>query len=291
MKTILSLATASLLVAGNLFAATPLPDSCKIGGFPLGCQAYSFNQFSAYEAIDKTAEAGGKTIEFFSWQKLSPEHPNLELNSTLPDKNIDELKAKLKSAGLRATSMYFGNKAFEQTNAAAAEAMLRKTFEFAKKMDFVALTGEPPLSGWDLMEKLCKEYDIRFCLHNHRRDPAHADYQNWNPDYTVALMKDRDKHMGFCLDTGHLVRSGLKPVDALKKMKGRVFSLHLKDPISEDGHDTIYGQGIGDVKNVLKELKKQKFDGFISIEYENFGTNSVPDIKQCIEFVRKNGKK
>src|SRR5438093_149355 len=92
----------------NLFAATPISDDCKIGGFALGCQSYSFNDVSAFEAIDKIAATGAKTVEFFSWQKFSPEHPNLEVNSSLPDKYIAELKAKLKSAGLRATSMYFG---------------------------------------------------------------------------------------------------------------------------------------------------------------------------------------
>lgn len=267
-------------------AASPLDQSTKIGGFSLGCQAYSFNQFTAYEAIDKTAATGAKTIEFFSWQKLSPENPKLEVNSTLPDKHIEALKAKLKSAGLRATSMYFGNKAFEAKD---PEAELRKTFEFARKMDFVALTGEPPATGFDLVEKLCKEYDIRFCLHNHRKDDAHPDYKNWDPSYTASLMKGRDKHMGFCLDTGHLVRSGLNPVEALKILKGRVFSLHLKDPVDVNGHDTVYGRGAGNVLGVLKELKSQQFDGFISIEYENFGTNSVPDIKQCVEFVRSRG--
>jgi sugar phosphate isomerase/epimerase len=265
-------------------AASPLGKSTKVGGFSIGCQAYSFKDFTAYEAIEKTAATGGKTIEFFSWQKLSAENPKLELNATLPEKNITELKAKLKSAGLRATSMYFGNKAFEAKD---PEAELRKTFEFAKKMDFVALTGEPPLTGFDLVEKLCKEYDIRFCLHNHRKDPAHPDYKNWNPEYTVGLMKDRDPRMGFCLDTGHLVRSGLKPVDALRLMKGRVHSLHLKDPVSADGHDTVYGQGVADIRGILTELRAQKFDGFISIEYENFGPNSVADIKQCIDYVRQ----
>ena len=267
----------------QLHAAPKLPDSCKVGDFVLGCQAYSFNDVTAFEAIDKTAATGAKTIEFFSWQKFSPQHPELEVNSLLPDKYIEELKAKLKSAGIRATSMYFGNAAFEKKD---PESALRKTFDFAKKMEMVALTGEPPANGFDLVEKLCKEYDIRFCLHNHRRDPAHADYKNWDPDYTVGLMKNRDKHMGFFLDTGHLVRSGLKPVDALKKMQGRVFSLHLKDPITADGHDTVYGKGVADIKGILEELKQQKFDGFISIEYENFGTNSVPDITRCVDFVR-----
>src|SRR5207253_5126807 len=104
----------SLILGLNLHAAPPLDDARKVGGFAIGCQAYSFNQFTALEAIEKTKAAGGKTIEFFSWEKFSPEHPNLEINFTLPDQYVAELKAKLKAADIRATSLYFGNTAFTQ---------------------------------------------------------------------------------------------------------------------------------------------------------------------------------
>ena len=272
------------LLSIQTFAATPLDDSREVGGFAIGTQAYSFNQFTALEAIEKTKAAGGKTIEFFSWQKFSTNHPKLEVNHTLPDKYIDELKAALKAADLRATSIYIGNAAFAAKD---SEAMLRKTFEFAKKLDLLALTGEPPESGFDLMEKLCKEYDIKFCLHNHKHDAAKPDYKNWDPHYTVKLMEKRDARMGFCLDTGHLVRSGGNPVEAAKLFGKRLHTLHLKDPITADGHDTIYGQGVGKVKDVLHQLKKQKFKGWISVEYENeTSTDTVSDIRQSIEFVR-----
>src|ERR1051325_2565178 len=62
----------SLVSAG----AMPIPDEAKIGGFAVGCQAWTFNRFSAFEAIAKTAEAGGKCIEFYPGQKLSPEERN-----------------------------------------------------------------------------------------------------------------------------------------------------------------------------------------------------------------------
>lgn len=57
-------------IAGALLAAftgfgTPIPDDCKTGGFAVGCQAWTFNHYSVMEAIDKTAAAGGKVIEFF----------------------------------------------------------------------------------------------------------------------------------------------------------------------------------------------------------------------------------
>src|SRR5262245_58869867 len=42
-------------------------------GWRLGCQAWTFNKFTLFEAIDKTAELGLKYIEAFPHgQKLSP---------------------------------------------------------------------------------------------------------------------------------------------------------------------------------------------------------------------------
>ena len=44
--------------------AGPIPDEYRIGGFALGSQAYTFNRFTVFEAIEKTDQAGGRTIEF-----------------------------------------------------------------------------------------------------------------------------------------------------------------------------------------------------------------------------------
>ena len=41
-------------------AAEPLPDSLKTGEFIIGCQAWTFNKFTTFEAIEKTKAAGGK---------------------------------------------------------------------------------------------------------------------------------------------------------------------------------------------------------------------------------------
>jgi hypothetical protein len=48
--------------------------------------------------------------------------------------------------------------------------------------------------------------------------------------------------------------------------------------------DVIWGTGILDVKQMLKELKRQNFKGYFSIEYENNWGNSVPDIEKCIKY-------
>ncbi len=51
-------------------AQPEIPAEFQTGGFAIGCQAYTFNRFTAFEAIEKTAEAGGKVIEFYPGQAL-----------------------------------------------------------------------------------------------------------------------------------------------------------------------------------------------------------------------------
>ncbi|MGA3268031.1 MAG: hypothetical protein ABSE16_14545 [Verrucomicrobiota bacterium] len=70
-------------------------------------------------------------------------------------------------------------------------------------------------------------------------------------------------------------------------------SAHLKDlnEKSPNAHDVPYGTGVSDIPGILKELKRQHFAGNISIEYEYHWTNSLPEVAQCIGFVRGYGAK
>jgi len=112
----------------------------------------------------------------------------------------------------------------------------------------------------------------------------------WHPNLVLEALKGRSELMGVCADTGHWMRCGINPVWALKKLEGRIISLHLKDlnDYGEvDTHDVPWGTGKGKVKEVLEELHRQKFEGIIAIEYEYNWDNSMPDIKQCIDYFNK----
>ena len=96
-----------LILAGALCAFTAaqlsamdIPAQYDTGGFALGCQAWTFNDFTAFEAIDKTVEAGGKVIEFYPGQKLSSDRPGAKLDHHMSDQDLDALKAKLTQAGI-----------------------------------------------------------------------------------------------------------------------------------------------------------------------------------------------
>jgi sugar phosphate isomerase/epimerase len=283
MKKQILAAVACGLLSGLTTFASPIPDDCQTGGFALGCQAWTFNHFTVMEAIDKTAEAGGKVIEFYPGQKFSVEQPDAKFDHNASDEMIAAVQARLKKDGIRAVN-------YGVVNIPNNEADARKIFAFAKKLDLYGVTTES-VGSIDIIEKLVKEYDIRVGFHDHPKRPNDPAYKMWDPNYVLSVVKDRDARIGACADTGHWVRSGLNPVDCLKILKGRIISSHLKDlnEKSTEAHDVPYGTGVSDVPAILRELKHQNFAGNISIEYEYDWTTSLPEVAQCIGFVRGYG--
>jgi sugar phosphate isomerase/epimerase len=261
-------------------AAAPIPDDCKIGGFAVGCQSWTFNHYSVMEAIDKTAEADGKVIEFYDFgQTFSPDQPNLKWDENATDDMIAQVKARLAKDGIRAVNCY--------ADIPKDEAGARKVFEFAKKLGLYGITTES-VESIDTIEKLVKEYDICVGFHDHPRPPNNPGYRNWDPNYILSVVKDRDPRIGACADVGHWVQSGLNPVDCLKILQGHIISVHLHDinTVSPNGHDVPDGTGVSNIPGILDELKRQHFKGNISIEYEYHWTNNVVDVAQCIGFIR-----
>lgn len=199
------------------------------------------------------------------------------------DEMIAAVQARLQQDGIRAVN--YG--VVPITN---DEAQARQIFQFAKKLGLYGITTES-VESIDVIEKLVKEYDIHVGFHDHPRRPKDSSYKMWDPNYILSVVKDRDPRIGACADTGHWVRSGLEPVDCLRILNGRIMSAHLKDlnEKSPNAHDVPYGTGVSDIPGILKELKRQHFAGNVSIEYEYHWTNSLPEVAQCIGFVRGYG--
>ena len=279
----LAVTLAAFASMGSLRAENKIPDEYKTGGFFIGCQAYTFNRYTVFEAIEKTAQAGGKVIEFFPGQKLSKEEPTVTWDHNASPETIEKVKNKLAGRKIRAANYGVVGIPKDETQA-------RKLFDFAKAVGLRAITTES-VDAIDTIEKMVKEYDIMVGFHDHPRKPNDTSYRMWDPNYILSVVKDRDQRIGSCADTGHWVRSNLKPVDCLRILKGRIISSHLKDlnEMGHDAHDMPFGTGVSDVPGILEELKKQHFIGNISIEYEYHWETSVPEVAQCIGFVRGYG--
>lgn len=274
---------AVLTISLGLQAENKIPDEYKSGGFAIGCQAYTFNHFTVFEAIEKTAQAGGRVIEFYPGQKLSKEEPNVSWDHNASAETIKKVQNKLAEQKVKAVN-------YGVVDIPKDENEARKIFEFAQKMGLRAVTTES-VDSIDTIEKLVKQYDILVGFHDHPKQPDNPNYKMWDPQYVLSVVKDRDARIGSCADTGHWVRSNLKPVDCLRILQGRIISSHLKDlnEMNPEGHDVPYGTGVSDIPGILNELKRQNFAGNISIEYEHNWENSTPEVGQCIGFVRGYG--
>ncbi len=260
-------------------AAEPLPDSLKTGEFIIGCQAWTFNKFTAFEAIEKTKAAGGKVIELYPGQTMM-KGSETKVGQGMSAEDTQKLKDKLNAEGIKAV-------AFGVTGISNDENDARKLFQWAKDMDLRIIVTEST-DAIDTIEKMVKEFDIKVGFHDHPRQPNNPGYKMWDPYYILSVVKDRDARIGSCADTGHWVRSGLNPVFCLKVLQGRIVDSHLKDlnVFDGSGHDMPYGQGVSDVPAILNEFKRQGFTGPIEIEYEHKMENNLPEVTQCIAFVR-----
>ncbi len=257
-----------------------IPSEFKVGEFAVGTQAYTFNRFTVFEAIEKTAAAGGKVIELYPGQTLSPDN-DVPFNHEVSDEIIQQVHEKLDEHGLKVVN--FGVVGLPDAETA------RDVFEFAEKLGVPAITSNPNThEEMDFIEPLVQEFDIMMGIHNHPRPEGESDYRIWDPEYVLELVDGRDPRLGSCADTGHWIRSGISPVEALQILEGRVISLHLKDVdrFEREGVDVIYGTGVGEVSGVLEELRRQNFGGHISIEYESNWYENVPDVAQNVGYIR-----
>ena len=273
MRTNLLILLVFAILSTMAIAATECPDTHpapqSYDGWRLGVQTWSFNRFTLFEAIDKTRLLGLGYIQAYPGQKVSDE-TTAGFGPDLPSEQREKVKAKLKDAGVKI--IVFGVAGIPKDEPGA-----RKLFEFAKEMEIETIASEPKPEQFDLIDKLCQEYKIKLAVHNH---PKPSYY--WNPDTVLEVCKGRSKWIGACTDVGHWVRSGLVPVECLKKLQGRIHDVHIKE--IDDGHDVVWGTGQGRIKGVLEELHRQQYKGTFSIEYEYNWDNNVPEIRQSAAY-------
>lgn len=282
-------AIVSLLLAVGLasssIAADPLSERAKVGHFYAGCQIYTFKEFPVLEALEKIAACGGKTVEFFPGQKMSGGDDKTKFDQNTAAEQRAPVKAKLKELGLTAAG--FG----VVGGLGKDEESTRKVFEFCKDMGIGIVVAEPTETkeAYDIIEKLVKEFDIKMAIHNHPKRPLDRNYKYWDPEYVLSWVKDRDPRMGSCADIGHFVRSGIKPVDAIKILKGRIMDSHVKDLDAfgvREAKDVVWGTGQSDIPAVLNACAEMGFYGPFHVEWEKDWLISQADVTKCLEWLK-----
>ena len=115
----------------------------------LGMQAYSFNRFTFYEAVDKTRALGLQYIEAYPGQRLSPDKIGIKTDYNMSSQDKKEMLQKLRESGVKLVN--YGVVGLSNDNAEC-----RKVFNFAKEMGIETIVSEPPEDAFDLIERLCE---------------------------------------------------------------------------------------------------------------------------------------
>jgi len=233
----------------------------------IGVALYSFNRFSFADALDKADSAGVNYVEGFSFHNMGKEF-NDKTMAAMTDEDISKFKEMLSAKKLEMQSMY--------VSGAKNEADWKYYFELAKAMNMQHLVAEPEKESWDMLDSLAGVYKIKIAIHEHAKGKS----QYWHPDSVIAAMKDHP-NFGVCADLGHWERSGLNPVECLKKLEGNILGVHLKDihqSNNPDANDVVIGKGVINFPAIIDEFKRQQFKGVIHVECEHKMENNLAEV-------------
>ncbi len=266
------------LAAGTIPSSklTPATRAREKLGWRLGVTAYSFQKYTLFEAIDKTAELGLSYIGGLSFQKVSKEIPK-NFEPGLSDEELKQIRLKLDAAGVRLMTYYIHS-------IPGAEAGCREVFEFGRKMGIETFISEPLPEALDTIEKFCDEYEINVAIHNHGKDVSP---RYWRPEGILEVCRGRSKRIGACGDLGYWIRSGIDPIEAAGKLGKKLITLqvHDLDELGSQGHDVPWGTGAGKTQQFVSAIHRLGIKPtMFGLEYSFDWLDSMPEMAQCVDF-------
>ncbi|MCC6729342.1 MAG: sugar phosphate isomerase/epimerase [Chthonomonadales bacterium] len=233
------------------------------GPFHVGVQSYSLRAFGFDEALAKTRALG-----LHYWEAFQAHIPLTE--ALEQQRNILE---KLRAARVRL--MAWGVEGFD-----ADEAKARRVLGFARAMRIGTVTADPSPEALPVLDRLTREYKVNIGIHNHGPGARYGSIASLE-----AAVRDRGPRIGVCLDTGHLMRSGDDPVEAVRRLGKRLHATHLKD-VRNRTEFTEVGRGDMDTVGLFRELRKLRFPGIVALEYEEHPDNPTPYMDLCLAATR-----
>lgn len=245
-------------------------------GWRIGLTAWGLHEFTLFETLEKTRELGLNYVGGLSFQKVSADIPK-NFDCDLTDEELTRVRLKMDDLGLRMPTCFYAA-------IPGDEAGCRKVFEFGRKMGVETFISEPPPESLDVIERFCDEYDIKLAIHNH--GPSESPVY-WKPEGILEVCKGRSKRIGACPDTGYWLRSGIDPVEGIKKLGDRLITIqpHDLNEITPEGHDVPWGTGKGRFAEQLEAIHQLGIKPtLIGLEYSYDYSDNLPESAECKKF-------
>jgi len=266
----LKLAGTGVLAAGasSLYAFPRMPVAVDkaVNTFTIGMAGYTFREFTVEKTIEMMKKIGVTNLSLKDF--------HMPMNST-QDK-INAVLEKFKSAGI---NVYTVGVVYMKTKESVDQA-----FEYAKMAGVKMIVGAPDYELLQYVEEKIKTYDFKMAIHNHGPD---------NPLYPNATdiwnhIKALDPRIGICIDIGHTTRDGEDPSVDILKYKSRIYDIHIKDvdKAEKEGKTVEMGRGIIDIPKVVDTLRKIKYSGSCSLEFEKDMKDPLAGIAESIGYFK-----
>ena len=235
----------------------------------LGLASYTFRNFSRAQLIGFMKDLQLTDLNAKDAKDHLPMDPTLEAAAL----------ADYAAAGIQLHAM--GTVSFNKND----EADVRSKFEYAKRAGVrVIVAGDPEIETLPLIEKMVKEYDIRFAIHNHGPE----DKIFHSPLDVLKAVGHMDPRMGCCIDVGHCERAGVDPIHAIHAVGPRLFDMHVKDLTDFTSRESQVAVGRGKIpfRGLFAALIATGYKGYVDLEYEIHGDNPMPGVIERFAYMR-----
>ena len=118
---------------------------------------------------------------------------------------------------------------------------------------------------YNLVGQAAAQSRVAACVHPHSH---HGSLLESAEEYAYLLDRLDPACVGFCPDTGHIIRGGQDLLSCLRTHLSRIVHVHLKD-VSASGEWVGLGQGVCDFPAVLVLLEAANYDGWVVAEEES----------------------
>lgn len=272
-RTFILFFTVSVLFANLLHA--------ERGERKVGIQTFTFAKQTIEELLPLVCECGVDAIGL-SRHALSKKYPDAMVEPSMSDEQKAFLKKILADNKIKVVS--YG------VSTPTTENAIRKLLSFAKEFGADTVIAEPSADKLPLWNKLCAEYGMKVAVHNHGKD-AKRNAAFSDPKFVASMIADYPKVYA-CPDTGHWGRSGVNAVEGFKTLENKIGIVHFRDMSAYglSAYDVPFGTGAMNVDAMLAELDRQKFDGWLLLEYigwwKNTPAQKLDEVKRSVEYLK-----
>jgi sugar phosphate isomerase/epimerase len=264
------------LAVGGMFAGF-----APYKGVTLGVQSYSFRDRPLDAAIDAMRTIGLSPCELWQGHLEPRDVSREEMRRWRETASLDQFtrtRDQFRRAGVTLSAY---NISFKDD---FSDREIERGFDMAQALGTRLITASAHVSAVPRVARVAARRKIPVAVHNHS-DPDPNEFAS--PGSLTRAADAPGGSIRINLDIGHFTAANHDAVAFLRAHHARILSLHLKDRKRNQGENMPFGQGDSPIGPVLRMLRDERWNIPAHIEYEYKGTDTIDEVKRCLEYCRR----